>query len=192
MADNVNRADGFRLVGTTHGRLPSIRKYDVSAHSGALYVGDPVVLSGTGSTAGIPGVVKASVSSTITGIFMGKVPTSGVTAPAIPTVSYIADGGSATIYVCDDPQAIFEIQEDSVGGNIAATALGEFCDVTFGAGNANTEMSGCILDSSDAATGDNVRLLSVVQRPDNVFGNTYCRFLVTINEHTYNAVQTPK
>lgn len=191
MADNPNTPHGFRLVGTRSGRLPAIHKYYVTTASQNLFIGDPVVIDGTGTTSGLANVDIANpASGTTTGIIVGFVPAELVTAPNIPAATYLASGASASVLVCDDPDAFFEIQEDSDGGAIASTAIGEFCDFVVGTGNTTTGLSACMLDSSSAATGDNVRLERIVPREDNVLGNNYCKWIVSINEHTFRAVTT--
>jgi hypothetical protein len=90
------------------------------------------------------------------------------------------------VAVVDDPTVIYEVQEDSTGGSIAITAVGNNADVAVSAGNTTTGMSGMELDSSDVKTATaQLRILRVVNRPDNELGNN-CKWEVVINEHIYN------
>lgn len=191
---NKDTAGGLRLVRCRDG---GIKTYKVASNYGsAIFVGDAVVLTGTSSTDPrtgdnlIPNVQLATVSSTITGVVVGIVGSTVATAPSIPTLPYIAANTGGLILVCDDPDAVFAIQEDSVGGNIAATAVGEFCDLTFAAGSTTTGLAQNELDSSDAGTGDNVRIIGLHKSPDNEVGAN-ADWLVVINEHTFKAVSTP-
>jgi hypothetical protein len=190
---NVDRPFGLRPV--------SFRKdlcktcYVDDAGTNGIFIGDPVVLSGSSHDTGHPEVAIATVSTTISGVVVGITkPGAGGTndpnkAPGVPSQTYLADNEDGFVVVCMDPMAIYEIQED---GQIADTAVGEFADLVYTAGNTTTGLSQVELDSSDAGTGDNVRILGRVRSPDNDPDAANCRLLVQINEHTLNSVQTPK
>ena len=193
---NVDRAFGLRPVSFRSDLVKTC--YVDNAGTNGIFIGDPVVLSGSSHDTGHPEVAIAAVGSTITGVVIGitKPGTGGANdpnkAPGVPNQTYLANTEDGFVVVCMDPYAIYEIQEDSDSSSIADTDIGEFCDLTFSAGNATIGLSTCELDSSDAGTGDNVRLLARVRSPDNDLDAANCRFLVQINEHTLNSVQTPK
>lgn len=148
-----------------------------------LFIGDPVLVSGDGDANGVPGVVLATAGATnyITGAIVG-----------IPKLAsnelftgYRAASTAGYVLVADDPDLIFEIQEDSVGGALAATALSSNADLVSGSGSTYTNTSGWQLDSSTAGTGSTkqLRILSIEQRPDNALG-TNAKVLVEINLHS--------
>jgi hypothetical protein len=194
---NVDRPDGLRPVQFDPNK--TMLCYVDDAGTNGLFIGDPVVFTGsTDGTLGVPEVGIASAGSTISGVIIGlaRVGDGGANdpnkAPGVPNQIYLADNEDGFVTVLWDPDAIYEIQEDSDSSNIADTDISEACDLTFGAGNTTTGLSGCELDSSNAGTGDNVILLSRVRRADNDHDAANCRFLVRINEHTMRGVGTPK
>lgn len=145
----------------------------------ALFVGDPVILSGSGSPEGVPGVVLATAGATnrITGVVVGFRPDPGIVA-----LGYRAASTAGYVLVADNPDTEYEIQEDSVGGALAVTAIGQNADLVAAAGNTYVRRSGWMLDSSTAGTGATlqVRIVGFEQRADNEIGQ-YGKWLVRIN-----------
>jgi hypothetical protein len=91
--------------------------------------------------------------------------------------------------VCDDPNVLFEVQEDSDGGALAATAAGGTATLTgFTSGSTATGLSAIEIDSSGLSetsdTDDDVRIIQMVQRPDNEVGAN-AKWLVRLNVHQY-------
>jgi len=148
-----------------------------------LFVGDPVLVSGSGDAAGVPGVVLATAGATnyITGAIVGI---ESLTPTAILT-NYHVSGTAGYVLVADDPDLIFEIQEDSDGGALAVTDISENADLISGTGSTYTGSSGWMLDSSSHGTGatKQLKILSLEQRPDNAIG-AYAKWLVEINLHS--------
>lgn len=139
---------GFRLVGRIGGGEPQVREYSVpSTDSTALYEGDPVMLVNTMDAAGeLNTVTIATTGSVILGVIVGFKPSA-----ALPyTGQYRAASTARTVLVCDDPTAIYEIQEDAVGGALTAAQIGEMenCPFVSGTGSVYTGLSGYMLDSS--------------------------------------------
>jgi len=95
--------------------------------------------------------------------------------PATKTKNYY-------VLVVDDPNVIFEAQEDSIGNNLAVTDLSSNMDIVSGTNNGY--VSGWMLDSSTVNTGSTrqVKLLGLAQRSDNAVGQ-YGKWLVLINNH---------
>lgn len=93
------------------------------------------------------------------------------------TLKYVA--------VVDDPDVIFSIQEDSVGGALAVTAVGNNTAIVLGSGNTSTGLSGHELDSSEiVVTTEQLRILRLDPKLNNDLG-TNAEWLVFINEHEY-------
>jgi hypothetical protein len=84
------------------------------------------------------------------------------------------------------PDVICEIQEDSVGGALAAVDVGLNADIIYTvAGSTTSGRSGMELDSSDKKTGTaQLRILRLVPREDNAIGD-YAVWEVLINEHEF-------
>lgn len=150
----------------------------------AAYIGSVVKLTGGADAAGIP-VVTANVSTAdaVVGVIVGVEP---VTADS---TIYRANSTSRYVMVADDPNLLFECQEDSAVSTLAATAAGGTCILTgFTTGSTTTGLSGIEIDSSElsetADVNDDVRIIAAVQAPDNAIG-TNCRWLVRLNVHQY-------
>mgnify|MGYP003436206611 FL=1 len=157
-----------------------LRRYvHLAADSTALYIGDPVILSGTADADGTPSVIRATAASAgrITGVVVGFEPNA--------TINAAGYGAASTLFyplVCDDPAVLYEIQEDSVGGALAVTSVGLNADLIAAAGNNATKQSGFMLDSSTAATTATLqlRVVQLEQRADNEIGAN-AKWLVAIN-----------
>lgn len=157
-------------------------------NANAIFTGDLVTMDGTGSADGKYPTVKrtAAADITIVGVVIGFAtsPELGFDANNL-TRKYVAASTAMYCLVVDDPNVIFEIQEDSDGGAIAVTAIGNNADVVATAGSTTTGQSGMVLDSSDVVTtAQQLRILRLADRPDNALGN-YAKWLVMINEHIY-------
>ncbi|MCP4613026.1 MAG: hypothetical protein GY845_30400 [Planctomycetes bacterium] len=159
--------------------------YVPSTDSTAIFIGDFVKSAGSADATGkYPTVAQAAAGDAIRGVVIGFA--------SQPQVAFdVTDLGrayrpaSTAMYaaVVDDPDVIFEVQEDSDAGAIAATAIGNNADVVVGSGDTTTGLSAMELDSSDVATSTaQLRILGVVDREDNELG-TNAKLLVLINEH---------
>lgn len=169
----VCMADGSPFNGaTTLANAPS-------SYATALYIGDPVKWSGTADAAGVPGVTLSAAGETISGVVVGFQDATSMTAGygAASTTRY-------PLLACGQ-DILFEIQEDGVGGAIAAADIGLNADLVAAAGSSYTKDSGYMLDTSTkAATATlQVRIKRLAQRPDNEIG-TNAKVLVTLNNTT--------
>jgi hypothetical protein len=185
---NTDRPFGFKPVRYSSGRAytGAARRYKKEA-STIIGIGDPVVITGTAeATTAIALVDRAAAGSgTITGVVVGMDPQRSDLSK-----NHLAAADTGYVMVADDPDLVFEIQEDGDSGTIAITDVGEFCDIVVADANTTTGMSQVELDSSNAGTGDQVRIMGMVQREDNELGAN-AKWEVMINEHTYKSVQTP-
>jgi hypothetical protein len=140
-----------------------------------------VVKSGSSDPGGqYASVIRATAGGPITGIVMGFVPNG--------TTDMAGFGAASTAYyvlVDDDPDHIFEIQEDGVGGQLAAADIGLNASFIAAAGNAYTKRSGFMLDTSTKATtaGLELKIVGLSPRVGTEFG-AYAKALVKINNHT--------
>ena len=177
----------------------------------ALFVGDPVVIDTTGDASGstgLPSCIRATAGSNpVTGVVVGFAPIDG----SVVLGGDFMSGGSLTldtpqfraaatrriVYVTDDPNLLYEIEEDN------SSSL-TFQDINLNAafslatpGSTTTGQSNCVLNSSTKATTAalNLKIMGLIRRADNdffssanntstnVFSNP--RFLVKINNHSY-------
>jgi hypothetical protein len=165
------------------------RLYSIAASYGtALYIGDPVISSGTADAKGLPGVVLGAATGALRGVIvgLGKTP-GGLFNPSNLDITYKPASDPSVWYaaVVDDPNVLFEIQEESNGTALAATEIGLNTVPVIAAGNGY--VSGWQLRSASGATPGTtatlqLRLMGLVQRPGNAFG-AYAKHLVQINVH---------
>ena len=165
--------------------------YSVPASYGtALYLGDPVVATGASDANGIPVVQIATAAGgaytlgPMVGIVDGGNPVVAVTRD-LPI--YHPASTNQYILVADDPDLLFSIQEDSVGGSIAmATAGMKNADLIAGSGSTVTGWSGWQLDSSTIQTTNTLqlRLMGGLQEADNTMASANAKWLVRINLHS--------
>ena len=147
----------------------------VASDGAAIFVGSFVKLTGTLSASGaesefklLPEVAIVAAGSPVVGVCVGVKP---VTADS---TRYCAVSTLRTIYVADDPTLIFKIQEDAVGGAIAAASAGLNANWTSESGSTTTGQSTQELDSSDVATDTTggLRIHRLIETPTNVRGAT--------------------
>lgn len=189
---NANRPSGFSPVSYLNGAKYSgaAREYSIASNdSNAYAIGDPVASSGTGDAAGVAGVTLATAGTgnAFRGIIVatrGIKYGAGMVDPASLDTTIIPATKTKVYYVlvADDPNLIFEAQEDSVGSNLAITDIGT--NVNMIAGTNSGYISGWMVDSSSVATTATLQLkiLGLAQRNDNALG-TYGKWLVMINNH---------
>ena len=160
-----------------------------TSQTGNIFRGDPLIPLGGTDAFGVPlvGIASAGATNIILGGFIGVCngpAGSGYTItrdlPVYRQAS-IANYG----FVCDDQNQLYAIQEDSVGGAIAA-ATGGFANgnLVSGTGSTVTGMSGWQLQSSGVSSSANttyqLRLLGTVRSPDNAIG-VNAKWVVRIN-----------
>ena len=164
--------------------------YVPSTYATALFIGDPVISVTDASDAnGIPTVQRATAAggAYITGVVAGIMAGGD---PAIPTLAhnpqYHVASTAGYIMVHDDPELLFEIQEDSVGGVMTVGAAGRNADLIAGNGSTVTGWSGWMLDSSTLNTTNTLQLRveAPVARVDNDPTADYAKWLVSINLHS--------
>lgn len=160
-------------------------KYFVSAgNATAIYLGGLVKLTGSANADGIAAVTGAvGTGDSMVGVVVGVAP---VTADS---AIYREASTERFVMVADDPNLVFEVQEDSVGGAAAAANVGNVADLTaLQSGSTATGFSSIEVDTSTAtASGDgteDVLLLGLAQREDNAFGNN-ANWLVRLNNHAF-------
>lgn len=182
---NTDRPNGLRPVRHLNGSPwnGAVRRCYVPSSDGtAIFVGDAVKSAGSADADGVPTVAQAAAGNAIRGVVTGI----EVLGSDLETL-YRAASTARYVYVCEDPDVVFEIQEDSVGGALAATDVGNNADIVVGSGSTTSGASGMELDSSTkATTAAQLNILALVQRPDNEIG-TNAKWEVFINEHEFGS-----
>ena len=192
---NTNRVNGFRPVKHLNGSPynGAFNKYVVvAADATAIYVGDLVKTDGAGDlTTGLPTVTRAAATNVVRGAVVGF--EHDPTALDTPGPQRRAASTRRIVYVCDQPDVIFEAQEDGDTTPIAVASIGLNASlISTSGGDTLTGASGMQIDSSSASTTATLelKLLGVVQRADNELvtaGQAYTRWLVMINAHELNS-----
>lgn len=165
--------------------------YIPSTNGTALFIGDPVIAVTAASDAnGIPTITHAAAAggTYILGSVVGIV---GAGNPAIPHTQdqgvHRAASVAAYVMVADDPELLFEVQEDGLGGAMGVAAGSRNVDLIAGTGSAFTGYSGWMLDSSTLQTTNSLqmRILRAVERDDNDATLTLAKWLCAINLHSH-------
>lgn len=198
MATNADTPFGLRPInrdGTPY-TGPVNPYYIPSSYGTALYIGDPVIKTGTANTARVkfPGVGEFCIAAlpeinaatvgdgnSITGVIVGF-----CILPTNLNAAYNPASTERVAFVVDDPHALFEIQAD---GAIAATAIGlNAVLIATHSGSTVTGFSGIELDTtSDVPAADasnQLTILRMVNRADNVPNLIHNKVIVRINQHT--------
>lgn len=149
----------------------------------AIYIGDPVKLSGTSTT--INDVVYTDVDQAATGdVIVGVVV--GVLPDTADSLIYRAASTARRVLVATDPFLEYEIQEVSGGTALTAAAIGLNANFVVGSGSTTTGLSGVELDNSTEATTNtlDLQIVGLVARSDNEVGE-HAKWLVRINRHQF-------
>ncbi len=190
---NANTPFGLRPVSDMYGNPynGSVRQYSVPSGDGtAIFIGDPVKLVGTSQF--INGQTFADIAQAATGdVMVGAVV--GVLADTRDSLIYRAASTQRVIFVADDPNALFEIQQVSTGTPLTANDIGFNADFVVAAGSTVTGQSGVTLNNVGEATTNtlDLKIIGVPNRADNNIGDTVSagaassKFYVRINRHIY-------
>lgn len=164
--------------------------YLPASYATAVFVGDPVVKTGTSNTAEIDGFQPGTLSeinkstagtgNASTGVIVGFSPQRDNL-----TLQYNPASTERIAYVVDDPYALFRIQDDA-SATLDATAVGNNANMVFTtAGGTAYGRSGVELQASSVAGGATLQLkiLRMLPREDNELGN-FAKWEVRLNNHT--------
>lgn len=172
--------------------------YVPSSDSTALFKGDPVVIVGDSNDNEVtviggkfaPGTLSEVTRATagdgnyITGVVVGVAPTTD------ESLTYRAASTERVVWVADDPNIVFHMQDDG-GGTPSADWVGWNANLIAGTGSTATGISGFELDggTSDGPANDasnQLFILNLANVEDNEIGDNAI-WEVTINMHTYRA-----
>jgi hypothetical protein len=157
--------------------------YVEAAHSGALYIGDPVIVTGASDAAGVPAVDIATAGATNywTGAIVGFVPD-----PTIVANGFLPTLTAGYVIVADDPNIQWAIQTTTL-----ASADLEANSVLHSGTGSRITGSGWYLDTGTKGTSNTyqARITGVWQAPNNALG-TYCVALVRNNLPTEMGLPT--
>lgn len=175
--------------------IPKNYYYIPSSYGTALYIGDPVIKTGTSNTVAVttagrlfnpgslPEINKATAgdANKITGVIVGFLAN-----PLNLNAAYNPASTERVAIVADSPLQEFEIQEESAGSPLAATSVGLNANLVFAeSGSTVTGLSGAELDTTTPATDATyqLKILRLVDAPENAIGQ-HAKWRVKINNHT--------
>lgn len=153
---------GLRQTGRIGGGQPRVREYHVPSSDGtALFVGDVVKLVATMDTPGeVAEVTRFATGNIPLGVIVDFKPSA-----ALPyTGQYRAAYTDRYVYVCDDQDAIYEVQEDAVSNVVTAAHVAQMYNAPLNvvAGSVYTGLSGTMLTSASATTSaSDVKIIGV-------------------------------
>lgn len=168
--------------------------YIGSGDATAIYRGDPVVITGNSNANEISGFVPGSLSE-VTIATAGDTPGTGTLITGVmwgvydatrETNLYRAASTEQILFVVDDPDVVFQIQ-DSGDGTPSADWVGLNAVLKSGSGSTYTGKSGWMLDANTdppAADASNQLLILNLSRIQNNEIADYGIWDVLINQHT--------
>lgn len=192
---NVDRPRGLRPVKHMNGNPynDEVNCYFVPATDAtAIFLGDPVMYAGSADPTGkYPTVVKATAGTTnlIVGVAMGFGLQPEIAAFVSDlergTTRYRRASEASYVFVADDPDLIFEIQEVSGGTALTADEVGLNAPFVDGGGNTASGASGVELNNvGETALTEQLRILRLAPGVDNELGE-HAKWWVQINEHFF-------
>lgn len=154
-----------------------------TGYSSSIYFGAPVTLNSSGQ------LNVATTTSLLCGIFVGvryqPTVTDMVTVGQYWPASQAFVAGSCTAYVqgYDDPLLVYEIQAN---GSLAQTSIGDQAN-PVNPSSGTSQFSLCSLNSSLVGAGSTgtFRILDVVSRPNNAWGDSFTNVYVQIAAHQF-------
>lgn len=195
---NVTTAFGLRpvghfLSGSYNGQHEVC--YVPSTYGTALFIGDPVIVTGTSNASRVitgssqyasgrlreVNLATAGGGNAISGVVIGF----DVQPNDLETIYGKADT-ERVAQVITDPYVIYEVRDDG-SGTPAAGFVGANANLVSGTGVASTGFSGWSLDATTPAATQNfqVKVLNFIDRVDNEVGD-YAVYHVLINQHSYD------
>jgi len=192
---NLDQVNGLRPVRTFgasqyFGRTEVFYKAAGTTVTDDLFVGDPVIFSGTAdATTGRAGISRATVTGTTnTGPILGIIVGFELRDTNNLDRNWVDGADAAYVLVDVDPMTVYEVQADEA---VAITSVGLNGNLISVAGSRTTGCSDVELDvTSVSGTGNatyQVKVVGFPQRSDNEINATYNKVLVMINNHVLKA-----
>ena len=174
---NIDRPKGLEvynaLLRATLYQVPSAVAGNVS-----LFIGDPVILTGTGNQCDI---ATAGTGNPVLGAILATYDTN-----MVPTNYHLDNGGAGYLLVADHPDQLFSIQGDGDTSYLDANDAGGNVNLVSGSGSTVYYRSGWEINESDTGgntAGDQLRCMKVVPRADNTVAIANADWIVRINNH---------
>lgn len=196
---NVNNPFGLRPVRYLNGAPwnGQAREYFATGATGAIYIGDPVMLAGSANTSEVQGRAVGTLATVVPATAGDGNPILGVCVGVVPvdrsSTVYRATSTDRIILVVDDPNVVFQGQTDDAATDWAATDVGSYANLLTGTGSTVTGKSGFTLDTTDGPANNdpsNQLLVLGLSAPqatptgDNAIGD-FSVWDVIINNHAF-------
>lgn len=164
--------------------------------STAIYIGDPVLLTGESLTTEFEGNAPGSLpiitqaeagqAKSISGVVVGVQPNDHT------STAYRAASEARILWVVDDPDVLFEIQANGIVGDEAVGGAYNLTATGGGGGSTTYSISGFEMHSTTATGGTGAQLVVHRAVPDakNDITTANSNWLVRINRHT-SRISTP-
>lgn len=191
---NPNTPFGLRPVRYASSGKPytgGFNTYYATGATGAIYIGDPVVMAGAANTTRVEGFGEPGTLPTVTVAADGDGDPIlgvcvGVWQPDSRGAVYRADSADRVIYVADDPDLVYWCQIDTASTDWAGTDVGSYANLKAGTGSTVTGKSGWFGDTTDGPDAADPSNQLLILRLANIPGNTVGEFAiweVMINNH---------
>lgn len=158
-------------------------------------IGDPVAYAGGADVNGVATITLATAGTgnPILGpIVSGAGALAYGASPGVPADSPLVIPATKSrnyyVMVADDPNIIFEAQEEVTGAALAATEVGLNANMVSGVNNGYSSTWEIDRTGPAVTATLQLRLLGLAQKPGNVFGD-YAKWWVLINNHSYRIGQ---
>ena len=186
---NSDAAFGFRPInrdGSPYNGA-TLRCAFAAADTTAAFIGDAVVLDGSGTTDGYPGVSQAATTELVFGVVTGF--------EANPDDLSAQYRKASTLRYCqvalNRPGTYFEIQEDGADDALPVAAIGLNANFVVAAGSTAYGNSGMELNAATEATTStlDLQIVGLVDRADNLLagtGNANKKVIVRFNDNSIN------
>jgi len=174
--------------------------YVSSAYATAMYKGDlvahSIVAAEYDSSGKYPAIKVAAAAEIAVGVVLGFSDNPNISAAPSNLLANYRPASSATLlyaWVCDDPNVIYEIQEDSDTTSMVAADVGGNGNIVATGGSTVTGTSAHVLNSTDvhlsAGSGhtpanNQLRVLRLADKGNNAVGD-YAVWEVLINTHSF-------
>ena len=159
---------GLRLARKIGGGDPVIEPFVVAAGDAtALFKGDVVEFTATAAydaATQLPTITRATTGHVLLGVVVGFDPD-----PTAPYSNSRAASTRRVVHVCTDRNAVYQVQEDTLGAPVTAAEAGARlnANIIVAAGSTATGLSGTMLDSSSrTASAADLKIIGVARTDD--------------------------
>ncbi len=190
---NPNSPFGLRPVRYASSGKPytgGFNTYLATGATGAIYIGDPVVMAGSANSTAVQGFEVGTLPTVTVAADGDGDPILGVCVGVMPVTDsstvYRADSSDRIIYVADDPDLIYWCQIDTASTDWAVTDVGSYANLKAGTGSTFTGKSGWFGDTTDGPDAADPSNQLLIMRLANIPGNAageYAIWEVMINNH---------